>query len=139
MRKDSTRPEGLLMAFIACLAFMVFGGSASATALPPVNTNIVNANKAAFVGSMITSQTNPTASEVIRQAVTPLTIEFRSIEACQAWLTNIASATPGVSATFIGSGNGVGKLLDADWIKYGYIGYIGGCVDITDGSVTVAQ
>ena len=127
------------MTFIACLVFMFFGGTASATVLPPVNTNIVNANKAAFVGSMVTSQTNPTASEVIRQAVTPLNREFRDFAACENWLANLAGATPGVSATFIGNGNGVGRLLDADWVKYGYIGYIGGCVDITNGSVTAPQ
>jgi hypothetical protein len=124
---------------LVAITMAYFVVPAQAASLPPVNTNIVNANKAAFVGSMITAQTNPTATEVIRQAVTPLTVEFRNIEACQAWLANLAGATPGVSATFIGNGNGAGKNLDADWAKFGYIGYIGGCVDTTDGSVTLAQ
>ena len=126
----------VILVAIAAFYFVV---PAQASALPPVPTNIVNANKAAFVGSMITAQTNPLATEVIRQAVTPLTVEFRDFAACKDWLANLAGATPGVSATFIGNGNGVGKNLDADWVKFGYIGYIGGYIDITNGTVTADQ
>jgi len=106
---------------------------AHANSLPPVNTNIVNANKAAFVGSMITAQTNSTATEVIRQAVTPVNREFKNCEACNAWVANLDSSTPGLVAKFIGNGNGIGQNLETDWAKYGYIGYIGGCSDITTG------
>lgn len=106
---------------------------AHANSLPPVNTNIVNANKAAFVGSMITSQTSNTSTKTIRQAVTPVNREFKNCEACNAWVANLDLPNPGLVAKFVGNANGSGNLLDADWTQYGYIGYIGGCSDITTG------
>lgn len=117
--------------------WMVVGcDNANAAGLPAVNTNIVNANKAAFVGSMITSQTHNSGTVVIRQAVTPINREFKDFAACEAWVANLATPDSFLVARFIGEGNGQGKNLATDWEKYGYVGYIGGCVDVTDGSVT---
>lgn len=113
---------------------MVFVSQANAASLPPVNTNIVNANKAQFIGSMITAQTNTTSTQVIRQAVTPLNPQFKDCDACNAWAANLESANPGLISTFVGSGNGIGASLPSNWAKYGYVGYIGGCSDITTGA-----
>lgn len=107
---------------------------ASAVSLPPVNTNIVNANQAQFIGSMITSQTNSSGTQVIRQAVTPINPQFKDCDACNAWTASIASPSPGLVALFVGEGNGVGKNMPSNWAKYGYVGYIGGCSDITTGN-----
>ena len=116
---------------LAAIAFMVM--DANATALPPVPTNIVNAPKAQFIGSMITAQTNSTATQVIRQSVTPINPQFKDCEACNSWFENLSSSNPGLIAAFAGSGNGIGASLLGSWEKYGYVGYIGGCSDITTG------
>lgn len=112
---------------------------AHASTLPPVNTNIVNANKAAFVGSMITAQTSSLANQVIRQSVTPLNVLFSNMAACETWVGNLGSIAPGLTAKFIGSGNGIGGSLAASWDKYGYVGYVGGCVDTTSGTVSLPE
>lgn len=125
---------------LVAITAIYFVVPAHASTLPPVNTNVVNANKAAFVGSMITAQTSTLATQTIRQAVTPIVVEFRTISACETWISNIGSSTPGLVAKFAGNANGYGSVkLAADWEKYGYVAYIGGCVDITNGSVSLPQ
>jgi len=113
------------MTFIACLAFMVFGGSASATALPPVNTNIVNAPKAQFIGSMITS-----ASGKFAATVTPANPQFKDCAACTAWLDG-ATLTDAV-------GKFTNTAVQSVWGTAGFLGYVGTCVDSTTGAVCSA-
>lgn len=123
---------------LVAITVAYFMSTASAVSLPPVNTNIVNSNKAQFIGSMIVSQTNTTSTQVIRQAVTPINAQFKDCDACNAWAANLESANPGLIAAFVGSGNGIGASLPASWAKYGYVGYIGGCSDITTGASCAA-
>lgn len=127
----------MFKALLVTMSALYLMNTASAASLPPANTNIVNAPKAQFVGSMIVSQTNTTSTQVIRQAVTPLNPQFKDCDACNAWTANLESANPGLIAAFVGSGNGIGASLPASWAKYGYVGYIGGCSDITTGASCV--
>lgn len=106
--------------FLAAIFFMVFQGSANASALPPVPTNIVNAPKAQFIGSMVTS-----ASGKFAATVTPANPQFKDCAACKEWLSG-ATLTDNV-AKFTNS------AVSAVWDTAGFLGYVGDCVDSNTG------
>ena len=123
--------RNLIGMIFVCSVFMMFG-QANATVLPPVNTNIVNVNKAQFIGSMVTSNNDSSASKSIRQAVTPLNPQFKDCTACNQWLSDIAANTAGIAAKFVGSTSA--NNMQTSWGNTGYVGYIGSCTNILTGS-----
>ena len=109
----------------ACLMFMVVG-QANATSLPPVPTNIVNAPKAQFIGSMVTA--NADKLNLVPTTVTPLNPQFKDCNACNNWLSNSIGVSSGLAAKFTNS------TLQTSWGKTGLVGFVGSCVDSQTGN-----
>lgn len=104
---------------VAITAFY-FVVPAHASALPPIDTRIVNAPKAQFIGSMVTS-----ASGKFAATVTPANPQFKDCAACNAWLD---SATLNTSAAKF-----TNAAVQAVWVTNGFLGYVGDCVDSNTG------
>lgn len=115
--------------------WMVVGcdSTANATGLPPVPTNIVNAPKAQFIGSMITANADKTS--LVPTTVTHVNAEFKDCSACNNWFTNSNGlpAVSGLAAKFTST------TLQNSWSKTGFIGYVGSCVDSQTGYSCQAQ
>lgn len=109
---------------LAALAFIVM--DANATVLPPVNTNIVNAPKAQFIGSMVTAN-NDSAGKITATA-TPLNPQFKDCAACNAWFGNSNGVASGLAAKFTSTN------MQTAWTRNGLVGFIGSCVDSQTGN-----
>lgn len=105
---------------ILVLLTMVYVGHASATTLPPVPTNIVNLDKAQFVGSLVVANLNPNAANNIKPASDNLVVGFRDMAACQAFVD-------GFTLTFKIDGN-AHSTTQASWETQTYAVLVGGCV-----------
>lgn len=110
---------------VACLVFVIVG-QANATSLPPVPTNIVNAPKAQFIGSMVTA--NADKLNLVPTTVTPLNPQFKDCVACNNWLANSIGVSSGLTAKFTNA------TLQTSWSKTGLVGFIGSCVDSQTGN-----
>jgi len=98
------------IALVAITAFY-FVVPAQASALPPIDTRIVNAPKAQFIGSMITA-----APGKFNATVTPANPQFKDCAACNAWLD---SATLNTSAAKF-----TNSAVQAVWVTSGFLGYV---------------
>lgn len=102
---------------------MLAMNQASATGVA-VPTNIVNAPKAQFIGSMVTA--NGEKTSLVPTSVTPINPQFKDCAACLKWLdgsTVSAAVAKFTSAT-----------LQTSWGKTGLIGFVGECVDSNIGN-----
>lgn len=102
---------------------MLIVNQASATGLPAVNTNIVNASKAQFIGSMITA--NGEKTSLVPTTVTHVNAEFKDCTACNTWFAS--SNVSGLAAKFTST------TMQTSWGKSGLIGFVGSCVDSQTG------
>ena len=116
---------------LAAAFFMMFQGHANATT-PAVPTNIVNAPKAQFIGSMVTANNDNIGK--INATATPLNPQFKDCAACNTWFANSNGlpAVSGIAAKFTNTNP------QKSWAVGGYVGFIGSCVDSNTGNSCAA-
>lgn len=111
---------------LVAITMAYFVVPAQASALPPIDTRIVNAPKAQFIGSMLTATPGKFAA-----TITPMNPQFKDCAACNAWLSG--STLTEAIAKFTDT------TMQTVWGTSGYFGYIGTCVDSTTGAVCPAN
>lgn len=93
------------------------------TGVPAVPTNIINAPKAQFIGSMVTSIEG--SIQKISPSVTHVNPQFKDCNACMNWLDNGTTATAKFTKT----------TTQSAWTSQGSLGFVGNCIDSQTGGI----
>lgn len=104
------------------LVTMVYMGHANASGVA-VPTNIINAPKAQFIGSMVTQIEG--SIQKISASVTPVNPQFKDCNACTNWLDNGTTATAKFTKT----------TTQSAWTSQGSLGFVGNCIDSQTGNI----
>lgn len=96
---------------------MAYVGHASATTAVP--TNIVNLDKAEFVGSLVLSNMNSQAVNNLKPTPVSFSRGFRTLEDCNEWAVN-----PTFDFKIVGTPH---STTQASWETQSYMVLVGGC------------
>lgn len=124
-----------LSLFAVMVIAMTLAFSASATTEPVVNTNIVNADKAVFIGGILVANTSSGAIEQLRPVLIPVNTGFKTYADCKTFRDDVAAwkftTDAATTALSLHTGGDATKLNAASiftsWQQFGYVGLLGKC------------
>lgn len=130
--KSINRTCNFVLTLVLLVVSSLFVIPAFATGIA-VPTNIINAPKAQFIGSMVT--VNNDSIGKIPASVTALNPQFKDCAACNTWFNDSVAlpAVSGLYAKFTNAGTQKG------WAANGAVGFIGSCVSSQTGDFCPAN